>query len=437
MLTSKGYSLKMLYTERALYKAFMKHIEVCVGQLSFVFTKTMAKMLFFLILCNIEFIHCGFTTGKLSQTIPGFELNNSKHLDYTVAEADEGQKICFLECLSTSGCKYASWYHGNGLCKLHYVSPLHLSFTGEIIQSESSQLIHIPATENPWLLIAKFSTAYDEHFDGGTSWELWSDPSLSNNTDECSVAGEDVNCTRNFVHNNKEWVLGVGFVSKVKISLYDNGEEVAWAIFRKLPGSEDTWFQPSRVIDSFPWDPELLRQTPTTEMSFEPQPGDTGAGFSIRESHVSSAQPAAYKHWLKIRPPGSGNCVYGKTPSPQILYSRGPGSTTLITSSVAHFEGLSGRYTLNSNQAQTFCDTNLGVPIATYDEVDNARVTEDYECCAWGWVDGGISVIPMNSVSCGTAVGTDTGTRGLNNVYCKMNNSLVGVADTMVISVLA
>ena len=42
---------------------------------------------------------------------------------------------------------------------------------------------------------------------------------------------------------------------QVKISVYKDGSEVAWVTFEKNPGDDsDGWFDPSRVIDSYPWD---------------------------------------------------------------------------------------------------------------------------------------------------------------------------------------
>ena len=298
-------------------------------------------------------INCGCTTGNITSAISGIEIKDSQYLNYTISKTKGREKICFLECLKTKGCKDASYEETMGQCRLHFVSPFNMNFDGEIVERPSSKLFHFQSAENPWTPIAKFSTSGGV-FNESDSWEVWSDPSSSVNTDPCSKAGEDINCTRHYVHKYKEWVLGVGFISQVKISLYDNGEEVAWAIFRKLPGSDDTWFQPSRVIDSFPWDPELLRQS-TTEMSLEPQPGNERIRFYIVDKHIDEpfAGLAAFKYWMKIVESESV-CSYGKFPVPQILYSRGPEPTMLTQSSVANFQGWNGGYSISETEGLTF-----------------------------------------------------------------------------------
>lgn len=47
----------------------------------------------------------------------------------------------------------------------------------------------------------------------------------------------------------------------MKISVYKNGTEQAWASFRKSPGLSDLWLDPGRVIDSYPWDKTKLQET--------------------------------------------------------------------------------------------------------------------------------------------------------------------------------
>ena len=395
----------------------------------------------YLLCINIRLAYCGSTNGKIIQPIHNFEIKDLQ--DYHIIDSNQSEQICILECLRDFRCTDASWEQRTGRCKLHSVSLFDMGFNGEIIANTSWKILHLQKQEHSWIPIAKFSTSTGL-FNGSDSWELWSNPNISVNADSCASLDGSVPCTRHFVHKYKDWILGLDTVTKVKVSLYDNGEEVAWAIFRKLPVSEDNWFQPSRVIDSSPWDPELLRQTTTTEMSLEPQPGNEGIRFYIVEKHTNRefTQWTAFRYWMKIREPGSW-WTYGKSPSPQILYSLDPGPVMLTNSSVSYFRGWSGRYSLNWAQAQTFCDTNLGVPIATYDDVDNARVTEDYDTCAAGWMSPQVAGYPRNTLvsNCGNKVGMviyvdPTPVERQYDVYCKTNQSLVGVADTMVISVL-
>ena len=61
-------------------------------------------------------------------------------------------------------------------------------------------------------------------------------------------------CERHFVDHDKDTILASDSTTKVKVSLYDDGVEAAWVIFKKQPGSDDHWFQPSRIVDSYPWD---------------------------------------------------------------------------------------------------------------------------------------------------------------------------------------
>ena len=77
------------------------------------------------------------------------------------------------------------------------------------------------------------------------------------------------------------------------------------------------------------------------------------------------------------------------------------------------------------------------MPIATYDEVNSARMNQSYQCCNRGWMANQIYSHPMvvRRSGCGGPGMVGRGTSGSHNVYCKPDQSLVGVADTMVISI--
>ena len=274
----------------------------------------------------------------------------------------------------------------------------------------------------------------------GFAWTIWSDPLTSENTDPCAVRGGHVPCTRHFVHKYKDWILGLDTVTKVKVSLYENGEEAAWAIFRKLPESDDTWFQPSRVIDSFPWDVELIRSE--GQMSLQPEAPNDATGFYIRSDpgYPAPDQDNPIRYWMKIRE-ARNNCFYGHNHGrPFILYSKGPRSTLLSPSGATRVHDWDGPLRLNWTQAEHYCETNLGVPLISWEELDAVRVEENYECCTLGWTTNTLAGYPMNHVNPGC--GNRTGMIGpihdpaaIVNVYCKPDQSLVGLADTMVISV--
>ena len=59
--------------------------------------------------------------------------------------------------------------------------------------------------------------------------------------------------------------------------------KVGWVIFDKQHGSNENWFQPSRIVDSYSWDTDLLKSL--TEMSLEPQTQNDEVRFYIVESN--------------------------------------------------------------------------------------------------------------------------------------------------------
>ena len=91
---------------------------------------------------------------------------------------------------------------------------------------------------------------------------------------------------------------------QIKISVYKDGSEVAWVIFAKNPGDDsDGWFDPSRVIDSYPWDKIQLQESTARFL--------TKTGNQNRNNYWSISEGAKYNthnvgaisahaHWLTI-----------------------------------------------------------------------------------------------------------------------------------------
>ena len=53
------------------------------------------------------------------------------------------------------------------------------------------------------------------------------------------AAKESKRCNRHFVNKNKDWLPGLDTVTKVKVSLHEDGVKAAWVILKKQPGSND------------------------------------------------------------------------------------------------------------------------------------------------------------------------------------------------------
>ena len=328
------------------------------------------------------------------------------------------------------------------------MSPYEMGFTGEITNENNWRLFYL-GSKKPWTPIAKFSSS-NGVFEGDYSWDVWTNPSNSMNNDACASKNESISCNRHYVHRHKDWLLGLDSVKKVKVSLYEDGVEAAWVIFDKQPELDDNWFQPSRVVDSYPWNIELLKSS--AEMSLEPQEHTNSVRFYMVQPnsfHLRAWSP--HRYWMKIfeadiSQVGLVNqCEYGTVPTPYILYSKGSDPTLLSRSGVSHVVKWSapsggGWNTISQADAPIFCQTHLGVPLVTYDEVNTVRANQPYQCCRFGWMANGIASAPMNEAvgACTSHVGTATiGTNSNSKfpVYCKPNPGLVGVADTMVISV--
>ena len=344
---------------------------------------------------------------------------------------------CLKNCSRSLDCNSVSWSKSQEICKVHSVSPYDMDFNGNINKSSDWNL-YVKNEGVSWKPIAKFSSSNGQ-FQGDSSFKLWSHFWDSMNNDSCVREKLNVRCNRHYVHKERDWILNLREAKKIKISLYEDGIEAAWVVFDKQPGSSDNWFQPSRVIDSYPWDTKLLK---SSEMSME--------SFRKSSFYIVKPNPAFYlkypsphAYWMKIYETVSVNiCVYGNTNSPQILYSKGPSLTLLSKSLVSRvnptFPNSHWRYNLEWSEAENFCETNLHVHIATHDEVNQCRITQGYECCRWGWMTGGVASFPMNRKhpNCGNIIGMmPAQTSGSFDIYCKPDQNLVGLADTMVISV--
>ena len=180
--------------------------------------------------------------------------------------------------------------------------PTHRShgFQGQIIKNHSWRLFAPkPKPEHKWKSIAKFST-HSGTFRGKFSHELWTSSSIEDDFSSCVTITNSESCSFHYIHKGKDWLMGLSEVKQVKVSLYENGTEAAWAIFEKKPGADDNWFQPSRVIDSFPWDTELLRSS--AEMSLAPQEYNQGTRFYIVKPKPGYPLKARSPHeyWMQI-----------------------------------------------------------------------------------------------------------------------------------------
>ena len=365
--------------------------------------------------------------------------------DITVEMRHGDRKRCIAMCLSGKyNCKSISWRETKRKCKLHSSSPFDFNFTSKLFVKDFWDLV-VLQNDNIWQPIAKFSTNKAGTFAGSKADDLWQVFKDSPNGDPCLMTGVHQSCTKHFVHRNKDWILGLKDVTKMKVNLYENSAEAAWAIFEKKPGADDNWFQPSRVIDSYPWDTELLKSSAeiivnTIDVMF--------TSFSILRSDPFTpfGRTSAHQHWMKIHETGWGvsyECSQGHMTSPQILYSKSPNPTLLSKSNIS----LVTNYTMNGGTlkdknfdwatAESFCQLTFGIDIATIGEVDAYRVEGPYQCCNYGWMANRTAGYPMNEVreDCGNGTGVlNQRTDGVWDVYCKPDQSFVGLADTMVIS---
>lgn len=384
-----------------------------------------------------------FNTFHIS---PGYQVKEINDVIINLKYLKEIKYQCILRCLLQKNCKSISSSNLDSICKLHMVPIFPINFLGDVL-SKSNWDLFFTNPEMAWIPIAKFS-ASNGQFKGDYSYELWNNPTSSLNNDSCASTNESTRCSRHFVHKSKNWLLGLDKITKVKVSLYESGFEAAWVIFDKQPGSNDNWFQPSRVIDSYPWDTKLLKSL--SEMSMEPQQYNEATRFYIMESNsdFNLRKLSPHRYWMKVHETSSlgstdvNQCEYGIVTVPYILYSKDRNPTLLSKSGVSHVIDWStptgGRYTLTWSDAQNFCEIHLNTSLASYNEVNNVRINQPYQCCMVGWMAGQKVSYPMNERKggCGNFIGMKAvRTTGRWNVYCRPDQNLVGVADTMVISI--
>ena len=207
--------------------------------------------------------------------VPGYGAHGSNEVITTLRYSAKNMYECLVECLSWN-CKTLWNSKMDSVCKIQPVSFLELNFVGDILSKGGWNLFYSIAP-NSWIPIAKYSASMGE-FNGDFLYELWNNPVNSMNNNTCSSTNESTRCNRHFIHKNKDWLQGLDTVTKVKVSLYKDGVEVAWVIFDKQPGSNDNWFQPSQIIDSYPRDT-------SSDMSLEPQQYNVNTRFYIVESN--------------------------------------------------------------------------------------------------------------------------------------------------------
>ena len=131
-------------------------------------------------------------------------------------------------------------------------------------------------------------------------------------------------------------------VSKVKVILYEDSIEAAWVIFDKKLGSSDSWFQPLQIMDSYPWNTEMLKSS--SEVSLEPQQYNDNTRFYIVESNTNFylREWSPHRYWMEIHEEINPiddrwtECEYGIVDQPHILYKKGPYPVLLSKSRVSH-----------------------------------------------------------------------------------------------------
>ena len=120
---------------------------------------------------------------------------------------------------------------------------------------------------------------------------------------------------------------------QIKLSVYEDEVEEAWATFTKNSGADDAWFHFSRVKDSFPWDKTLLQENTVKYQEYiTTYHGDIfwtmseGSKFNVE----AEDRLTAHARWVTLATGHSCDLVAG-TPSPVILYSKQAGPEYLLT----------------------------------------------------------------------------------------------------------
>ena len=117
----------------------------------------------------------------------------------------------------------------------------------------------------------------------------------------------------------------------MKVSVYKDGSEAAFVTFTKNPGTNDNWFQASRILNTHPWSKAQLIATSTVMDKVLPSENMywlISEGFKYSSQPIGTRTPHA--HWLVIK----GNNACDMAPNvamPAILYSKTPRATYLAT----------------------------------------------------------------------------------------------------------
>ena len=111
---------------------------------------------------------------------------------------------------------------------------------------------------------------------------------------------------------------------QIKLSVYKDGLEVAWATFNKNSGVDDAWFDPSRIVDSHPWDKAQL-QANTANFKQEIH-GLRSLLWTMSEgSKLNAAEEdrlSAHARWVAMESKNSCGMIVGAIAGPAIMYSK-------------------------------------------------------------------------------------------------------------------
>ena len=114
--------------------------------------------------------------------------------------------------------------------------------------------------------------------------------------------------------------------------MYKDGTEVAWATFNKNSGIDDVWFDPDRVVDSYPWDATQLREsTANFQTRISNYHGSLFWTMSEGSKYNSAGEDrlTAHARWVTMATGHGCDVTPGMTSDPVILYSKQAGPTYL------------------------------------------------------------------------------------------------------------
>ncbi len=191
-------------------------------------------------------------------------IENTKITGHILAISDESSLSisrleCAQYCISVVECQTASWHIQGMQCTIHSVSGLHLA--AQMVKDKK----WLTMSKTGWYPIAKFSTvSLAQNFQGLHSYELWSSADEThyvNDSDACTHGNVSEKCLQHYVHPVKNHILSLKIANKIKLSFYKSGSEQAWITFDNPGTDEASWFQPSNIIASYPWDTQELRDS--------------------------------------------------------------------------------------------------------------------------------------------------------------------------------